>query len=240
MRQQERHKFTLFCDESCHLQYDNSEVMCIGGIVVPDEHMQEYKQKIKDIKRKHGILHEIKWNTVSKTHVEMYRELIDFLFSSEMSFRCILIKHKSNISAHTLDRTEYDGFYFSIIEKLIRFTVRHNGDARSDFRVYLDLKDTRGSKKLRAVSEHLCESLGDSDTVSLLQNIRSHESVFIQLADIIIGAIAYRARGLEGSAAKMNIAEHIEKLSGYRLNEGTEPGDSQFSIYDFQPKKRNG
>ena len=82
--------------------------------------------------------------------------------------------------------------------------------------------------------------LGTADTIKSMQNIRSHESQFIQLADIIIGAITYRARGLNGSEAKTHIVRLIEDLSGYRLNEGTEPGDNKFAIYDFQPKKRNG
>lgn len=234
----EKKKYNLYCDESCHLQYDSSEVMCIGGIVVPENRIIEYKNFIKAIKRENGILQEIKWNTISATHIEMYRKLISFFFSSEMAFRCILIKNKSNISAHTMNREEYNSFYFSIIDKLIRFSVQHNGGDNNDFRVYLDLKDTHGTKKLQAVNHALSQELSRGNIVSHLQNIRSHESVFIQLADILIGAITYRARDLNGSSAKSNVVQFIEELSGYELNEGTEPGDLKFSIYDFQPKKR--
>lgn len=237
---EEKNKYNLYFDESCHLQYDNSDVMCIGGIVVPVERIQEYKDAIKAIKRKYSILHEIKWNTISTTRINMYKKLLEFFFSSQMSFRCILIKNKSNISAHTLNQIEYNEFYFSIVEKLIRFSVRHNGGNNNNFRVYLDLKDSHGAKKLRAIENVLHEGLEYNNEVSHLQNIRSHESVFIQLADILIGAIAYKARKLKGSDAKLQLIEHIEKLSGYNIDEGTEPGDSKFSIYDFQPKKRNG
>lgn len=118
--------------------------------------------------------------------------------------------------------------------------MQHNGGCNNDFRVYLDLKDSHGSKKLRVVEDTLKQELNSGNVVSHLQNIRSHESVFIQLTDILIGAIGYRARGLNGSGAKVAIVEQIERLSGYALNEGTEPGDNKFSIYDFQPKKRNG
>ncbi len=76
----ESHNYTLYCDESCHLQFDKSNVLCIVGIIVPDNRISEYKEIIKQIKRKHGILHEIKWNTVSKTHLDMYEELIHFFF----------------------------------------------------------------------------------------------------------------------------------------------------------------
>lgn len=233
-------KFNLYCDESCYLQYDNSDVMCVGGIIVPNEMINEYKTRIKEIKMDYGVPQEIKWNTIGATRIDMYRELLSFFFSSEMSFRCILIKNKSNISAHAMGRDEYNKFYFSVVEKLIRFSVQHNGVGNNNFRVFLDLKDKQGAKKLQIVKQSLAEQLSRNNVVSTLQNIRSHESVFIQLADIMIGAVTYRARKLTGSKAKMNIVQYIESLSGYRLDEGTEPGDMKFSIYDFQPKKRNG
>lgn len=236
----EKKKYNLYIDESCHLQYDNSEVLCVGGIVVPNNKILEYKNYIKSLKRKYGILHELKWNTISATHIDLYKELISFFFSSELAFRCILIKNKSNISAQTLNRKEYNDFYFSVVEKLIRFSVQHNGGKDNDFKVYLDLKDSHGVRKMRAIENILHQRLNNGNEVSHLQNIRSHESVFIQLADLFIGAVAYKSRKLKGSNAKLQIVRCIEILSGYEIDEGTEPGDIKFSIYDFQPKKRNG
>lgn len=232
--------YSIFCDESCHLQFDNSDVMCTGAIIVPDEHIDTYKGELKRIKSKYGILQELKWNTVSRTHIEMYDEILRLFFESPMAFRSVLIKNKSNIQAHSLDRDEYNLFYYSVIERLIRFSIRHNSDNINSYRVFLDLKDNHGKIKLASIHKELTNMLGTADTIKSMQNIRSHESQFIQLADIIIGAITYRARGLNGSEAKTHIVRLIEDLSGYRLNEGTEPGDNKFAIYDFQPKKRNG
>lgn len=233
-------KYTLFCDESCHLQYDNSNVMCIGGVVVPAEHIADYKDAIKQIKRTHGILHEIKWNTISQTHLDMYKELIEFFFNSEMMFRCVLIKNKNNIEAHSLNRREYNEFYYSIVERLIRFSIQHNNDGGNClFRVFLDLKDSHGMAKLSSVKDRISGVLTNGNQMTHIQNIRSHESVFIQLADIFIGAITYISRGLSQSNAKIQIAKMIENLSGYNLDEGTEPDDCKFSIYDFQPKRRS-
>lgn len=206
---------------------------------MPNEHILQYKEDIKQIKRKHGILHEIKWNTISETHYGMYKELIEFFFNSDMMFRCVLIKNKHNIAAHTLNRQEYNEFYFSIVERLIRFTIQHNSSCNSSFRVFLDLKDSHGMTKLTSVQERISGQLTNDNRMTHIQNIRSHESVFIQIADIFIGAITYVSRGLHKSKVKIQLAELIEKLSGYNLDEGTEPGDCKFSIYDFQPKRRN-
>lgn len=239
MNKQEK-TYSIFCDESCHLQFDNSDVMCIGAIIISDEHLNTYKNEIKRIKSKYGILHELKWNTVSRTHLKMYDELLRLFFESPIVFRSILIKNKSNIQAHSLERDEYNKFYYSVIERLIRFSIRHNSDRINSYRVFLDLKDNHGKIKLASIHKELTTMIGTDDMILSMQNIRSHESQFIQLVDIIIGAITYRARGLDGSEAKTHIVRLIEELSGYRLDEGTEPGDSKFAIYDFQPKRRNG
>lgn len=232
--------YSIFCDESCHLQFDNSDVMCIGAIIVPDKYLETYKTELKRLKSKYGILHELKWNTVSRTHIAMYDEILRLFFDSSMVFRSILIKNKSNIQAHSLERDEYNRFYYSVIERLIRFSIWHNSDSGNLYRVFLDLKDNHGKIKLASIHKELINMLGTDGTIQSMQNIRSHESQFIQLTDIIIGAITYRARGLTGSEAKMNIVRLIEELSGYHLDEGTEPGDDKFAIYDFQPKRRNG
>ena len=58
------------------------------------------------------------------------------------------------------------------------------------------------------------------------QSINSTESVFLQLADLFIGAITYKARNLcnsEGNSfAKNSFIEYLELKSGYSLDEGTE------------------
>lgn len=236
---EQKQTYTLFCDESCHLQHDGSDVMCIGALVMPENGIASIKSDLKDIKRKHGILHELKWNTVSATHLSMYDELIEYFFNSDMSFRCILLKNKTNIKAEDMDRATYNEYYYSLVEKLIRYTVRHNNAPDSDYRVFLDLKDTHSRIKLSTIRTELETSLQGNGHVHSMQNIRSHESQFIQMVDILVGAVSHCARGLQSSPAKLHIINKIENLSGYMLNEGTEPGDNKFSIYDFQPKRRN-
>lgn len=139
-----------------------------------------------------------------------------------------------------MGRDDYNRFYYSVIERLIRFSIRHNNNRANSYRIFLDIKDNHGKIKLASIYQELTNLIGTDDEIQSMQNIRSHESQFIQLADIIIGAITYRARGLNGSEAKTHIVKFIEDLSGYALDEGTEPGDNKFAIYDFRPKRRNG
>lgn len=236
---QQNTSYSIFCDESCHLQYDGFDVMCIGAIVVPDSDIEYYKNAIKKIKRDNGILHELKWNTISQTHLSMYNEIIRLFFNSPMTYRSILIKKKSNLQAHSLDSNEYNHFYYSVIERLIRLTICHTKEEFGTYKVFLDIKDNHGKIKLSSIEKELKLMIDTNINFISLQNIRSHESQFIQLADIITGAITYRARKLEGSKAKVYVADLIESMSGYYLSEGTEPDSDKFTIYDFQPQKRN-
>ena len=109
-----KEQFTFYIDESCHLEHDHFPVMCIGYIKVPKEQTEEMKQCIKAIKRGHNILHEIKWNTISNTHIDMYKELIDYFFDSNMEFRCILVKYKDRLDNLSFNNGEHDNFYYKM------------------------------------------------------------------------------------------------------------------------------
>jgi hypothetical protein len=39
------------------------------------------------------------------------------------------------------------------------------------------------------------------------------------------------------SPVKLEIIEYLESKSGYELNKGTEPWETKFNIFDFQPRK---
>jgi hypothetical protein len=84
------------------------------------------------------------------------------------------------------------------------FTAPHR------YRIYLDVKDTRGGPKTRKLHEVLANSLYDLDheCIERVQQVRSHESDLLQLADLLIGALTYANRGLT-SSAKVAIVERL-------------------------------
>ena len=45
----------IYCDESCHLEHDGSNVMVLGGISCPKEKVHEVYDDIRNIKLKHGL-----------------------------------------------------------------------------------------------------------------------------------------------------------------------------------------
>lgn len=232
----------FYIDESCHLEHDHFPVMCVGYIKVPKSKVEDLKAGIKAIKREYGILHEIKWNTVSNTRVEMYKKLVDFFFVSEMEFKCVLVKYKDRLSHQSFNNGEHDNFYYKMIYYLL-VNPYTNPIGMNVHRVFLDIKDTKGRAKLDKIQEVFSNKFHGESPFLSFQHIRSHESQFIQLADFFIGAVTYKARNLQlletGSPAKKELVEYIETRSGYNLNEATEPGETKFNIFDHQPRKRN-
>ena len=235
-------RYCFFIDESCHLEHDNWPIMCIGYIKVPEEKILEYKTALKEIKRKYNILQEIKWNTISRTSIQMYREIIDYFFDSSMEFRCVLITYKDRLDNKSFNNGDHDNFYYKMIYYLLYNPYTNDYSEHASYRVFLDIKDTTGRQKLDKIEQVFDNKFRGDSPFASFQHIRSHESQFIQLTDLFIGALSYQARGLDkienASIAKLQFIEYLESKSGYTLDEGTEPWEHKFNIFNHQPKKK--
>ena len=72
----------IYCDESCHLENDDSKIMVIGGIICPNENRKQIYTEIRQLKVKHNIKPhtEIKWTKVSNSRKSFYKELLEYFF----------------------------------------------------------------------------------------------------------------------------------------------------------------
>lgn len=235
--------YNIYIDESCHLQNDYSKsIMAIGYCKCAADFDKEAKRQIKEIKVRHRNLSEIKWSKVSASRLSFYKELVDFFFSNPLDFRCILIKYKERLDHEQYNMGSHDNFYYKIIYLLINNTYT-NPPVDNVFRVFLDIKDTRGRDKIAKIKEVFTNKYKDESPFVHFQHIRSHESELLQLADLFAGAITFKARGLykfeNSNHAKNELIDYIELKSGYSIDESTEPWETKFNILDHQPKKRN-
>jgi hypothetical protein len=235
--------YKIFIDESCHLQNDFSKsIMCIGYTKLLSDNYNKHKEAIHSIKLKHKTPMELKWEKVSKSRLDMYYELIEYFFNSDIDFRCILVKYKENLDHEQFNQGSHDNFYYKLIYFLL-FNTYFNPANGNQYQVYLDIKDTRGKEKIEKI-EQVFENYYRGDTpFNYFQHIRSEETPLMQLTDFLIGAVSYKARYLKDeikqpSETKLKIIEKIEELSGYKLEESSEPWDTKFNIFDHQPKKR--
>jgi hypothetical protein len=209
--------FNVYCDESCHLENDHIPVMAWGAITCPDGELRKVSTAIRLLKDVHGLNpnFEAKWTKISPSKVAFFLALVDlFLANDNLRFRGLVVPDKALIDHARFDQS-HDDWYYKMYFTMLRpiFCAPHQ------YRIYLDVKDTRGGPKTLKLHEVLANSLLDFErqTVQRVQQIRSHESELLQITDILIGAITYANRGLMTSPAKAAIIERLRLRLGQQV-----------------------
>ncbi|MGR3369254.1 MAG: DUF3800 domain-containing protein [Sagittula sp.] len=226
----------IYCDESCHLENDREAVMVLGGIYCDESDVRRVSGAIRGIKDRHGVSpeFEIKWTKVSPGALSFYRELVAFFLNDpSVRFRGVLIPDKSILDHKAYEQTHDDWYY-----KMYYYMLRYVFSAPHAYSVYIDIKDTQGAQKTRNLHDVLCNSIHDFDhqTIRKVQQIRSHESSLLQLADLLIGAIAYENRGMVGSPAKLQLIDDLKSGLGDKILTRTSSfGATKFNLLRWQP-----
>lgn len=208
--------YNIYCDESCHLENDQSPVMVLGAVLCPYENAKEVHRRLREIKNKHGIAthQEVKWTKVTPSKLALYHDLVDYFFDDDdLRFRAVICD-KTNLDHGTYNDGSHDTWYYKMYFQLLRKLI----DDRNNYYVYLDIKDTRSTQKRDNLHTVLCNNNYDFSRQFLktIQHVRSHEVQILQLADLLIGAVSYCNRGLDQSEAKLSIIKRIEERA--RLN----------------------
>jgi len=230
--------YNIFVDESCHLEHDGMPVMCIGYTKINADKYITIKDSIKALKLRHKTPTEIKWNNVSVSRLPLYKAFVDYFFEADIFFRCILVKYKGKLDNQQFNQGDHNNFYYKLIYFLLQSATN---PPANDYKVFLDIKDTRGKERLMKIDEVLLNKYDGKSPFVGFQHIHSSENVLLQMTDLFIGAVTFKARGLEklekANKAKVELVQYIEEKSGYVLDEGTEPWESKFNIFDHQPKQ---
>lgn len=194
--------FNIYCDESC-LENDHKKYMFIGSINCAYPQVRRHTERIKELKDKHKFNAEIKWSHVSMSKIQFYLDLVDYFFDTDLKFRAIGID-KSQIRCDDFN-SNFDDFYYKMYYQLLNYKV----DTTNHYNVYLDIKDTLSAIKVRKLKNILNVKYG---VFRNIQNIRSEESVLMQLADFLMGAISYNANfDQKQNFAKVLILDKISK-----------------------------
>ena len=218
--------FNIYCDESTHLIHDGHPYMLLGYTSIAYPQIRIAKASINAIKSKYNYTEELKWTNVHDSTYKVYAELIDWFFMNDIEFRAVIVD-KSQIDESRPDYS-FNDFYFRMYFQLLHTKV----DFANTYNVYMDIKDTCSSEKL----EKLKEIMSYNSSIGRFQFIRSHESVFIQLADVLIGAINYNLRKERGDVsgnviAKLKLIDKIKKHSNISLNKTSPLSRKKFNLF---------
>lgn len=222
--------YNVYCDESCHLENDDEKAMVLGAVWCPVSKRLSIANRLREIKKKHGLAadFETKWTKIGMSKIEFYMDLIDYFFDDDdLHFRGLVIPDKSTLD-HTSFEQSHDEWYYKMYFVMLK-TIFEPG---SQYRVFIDIKDTLGHEKIRKLHDVLCNNAYDYSrkTIAHIQRINSHEAEQLQLADLLIGALSYLHRNLEGSKAKLLLIERIRERSGYQLTRNTLLREPKFNL----------
>ena len=239
--------FNIYCDESCHLLHDDSSVMVLGCVWCPRDQVPEISARLREIKAEHGLARpadyapggapfELKWQKISPKKLAYYQRVVDYFFDDDhLHFRGVIIPDKGILRHGDFGQDHSTWYYkmcFTMLEPII--------DPQQRYHVYLDIKDTRGGEKCRKLEEVLRSHRHDyrGRIIERVQQIRSHESELMQLADLFIGAVCYLNRGLQTSQAKREVIQRIQRRSGKSLDATTWLRESKLNLLRWTPTER--
>lgn len=201
-------EYNIYCDESCHLWHDHSDIMVLGAIRCSSSFAKSFNRDILEIKKRYGFNphNEIKWTKVSPANIDYFLELIDYFFDNpKLNFRGYIARGKSELSLDS--QYEYNTWYYKMYYRMLEYFLDQNPASSNN--IYIDIKDTIGFEKVNRLKDYL-NSHYHSLIIPKAQLVDSSDIALLQLADLFIGALAYKHRGLNTSMAKLEIIKRIE------------------------------
>ena len=232
--------FNVYCDESCHLENDHQQVMVLGAVWCPLEKAREISIRIREIKAQHGMKpgFEIKWTKVSRAKQQFYLDVLDDFFDDDdLRFRALIVPDKSRLQ-HDSFRQTHDEWYYKMYFDMLKVILSPEGR----YRIYLDIKDTRGAAKVTKLHDVLCNNRYDfsRQIIERVQLVRSHEVEALQLADLLIGAVSYVNRGLSGNAGKQALVSRMRERSRYDLTRTTLLRENKVNVFRWHASEGQG
>lgn len=223
--------FDVYCDESrpdlLASKKSQAKFMLIGSLWLPREMRGKYKEEIHRLRDRYKIGGEFKWTKISPSRRDFYLALADWFLSKKDSlrFRCIIVdQNKVNLKLYHQDDQEL-GFYKFYYQLLHHWILDFN-----DYSIFVDFKSNRRRDRLPVLKQ--CLDLSNlSSNISLVQAIRSEESVLIQCTDVLVGATAYRINNqINENSTKYKVLNRLEKGLGWTIK-ATSKAEQKFNVF---------
>ena len=226
-------KFNIYCDESS-IDNPKSTMMVIGALFIERTLVPEIREKIKEIRKKHGVNGELKWVKTSTKVLPFYKELFQYLFSfdsSKVTFRCIVV-NKSQVDYEKYHQQDKDLAFYKFYYQLLKRRLKDDM-----YYIFLDFRPSKNKNSVRRLGEFLGMF---TRGIKHIQAYPSHENILIQIADVLSGAVSFSRNTPNGGEAKKKlvktIASAIEKKD---LNFKSSFWENKFNIFCIDLAKRN-
>lgn len=225
--------FEIYCDESGLEALSDKEAHLfsgIGGIWFPAKYRPAFKQEMKRIKNKYGIKGELKWQKMSPAYYDLYKDVIDYFFSSHIRFRAIVIEtDKVNHIKFNNNDSEL-GFYKFYYQLLHHWILDFN-----QYDVFVDLKTNRIKGRLNELQKVL-QNANLSSRINQVQGLPSQESLGIQLADFLTGLTLAKFNSELTSKAKLSLIKYVEETYIGNSIRPTPKWKEKFNVFQIDLK----
>jgi hypothetical protein len=230
----------IYCDES---RQTADRYMVIGGLITMRENEEAFMQAMSLYRQSNNMNSELKWTKVSDQKLKEYLALIDLFFSVNRAFhfKAIVVDTQEMDNRHYNKGDAELGFY----KMMYQFLLHSFGEYLQPEDRCIIFLDQRTTSKYKLST--LCAILNNglkkkynlaTPPVKNIQALDSKSSDFIQVADVIMGAIGYEMNGVhtrtDAKHSKVLLAEYIAKKAGLvNLQQPTPRSQRHFSIWHF-------
>lgn len=221
----------VYCDEAypelLSSRSRQAKYMFIGSLWLRSEDRVKFKTAIHKLRDQHKIGGEFKWNKVSPSKIDFYKDLLSWFGEQgeELRFRCIAIDSNQVDLLKFHNNDQELGFY-----KFYYQMIHHWIHDCNDYQIFCDFKSNRRRDRLHILQQCLQNS-NLSSTISSVQAVRSEESVLVQLADVLVGVSSARLnKKITPGTAKSQLAEHLETVLGRSISP-TDLCEKKFNLF---------
>ena len=117
----------IYRDESCHLQYDKSNILVLGALFCHEKNLKKIKNEFYSIKSKYHLAsnQEIKFTNVSKSKIGLYCELMNLISKYDLKYVAYGLYH---FNKEILTKQKFDTLYYNLYENLCesKADINHN------------------------------------------------------------------------------------------------------------------
>src|SRR3989338_8932434 len=229
----------IYSDESRH---KNERFLLLGGIWVEEENVHEVEDGVRALRKKHGYINyagkhidflgEFKWTKVSDKYLLVYKELVDLFFEwiGKDTFRsCTMLVDTQDPLVIAYSDIKKEGYF-----KLLCQLYFHNSHIPATYKIFPDRITNPTQQKVNFETLDKCLEAMFQNRFTPLMNPSEHPgirgfinnitptdsktSAFIQLIDVIMGALGYLQNGLfrneNAKKAKIELMKYIfEKIA---------------------------
>ena len=224
-------KFEVYCDETYPDLFSSGKprarYMLIGSLWLKTDDRVKFKEDIHGLRDKYKIGGEFKWQKVSPSRLDFYRELMSWFCNQaeNLRFRCIAVAQEKVNLLHYHENDQELGFYKFYYQLLHHWITDFN-----EYIVFCDFKTNRYRNRLHVLKRCLSAS-NLSSTIADVQAIRSRESVLIQLTDVLTGTASARLNdSLRENSAKSEIVNYLESKLNRKIQH-TFKAEQKFNVF---------